>query len=155
MDTALHNPPTAEDILQAAARIRPFINRTPVLTSSTLNRMTGAAIFFKCENFQKAGAFKARGATNAVFSLQESQTLNGVATHSSGNHAQALAWAASLRNLPAYIVMPEKFIACKDSIGKKIMAGSSRYASLHWRQEKKHSKIVIAKNRCRRDPSLQ
>lgn len=107
MDTALHNPPTAEDILQAAARIHPYINRTPVLTSSTLNRMTGAELFFKCENFQKVGAFKARGATNAVFSLDETQTLNGVATHSSGNHAQALAWAASLRNLPAYIVMPE------------------------------------------------
>src|ERR1035437_108951 len=107
MDTALHNPPTAEDILQAAGRIHPYVNRTPILTSSTLNRMTGAAVFFKCENFQKVGAFKARGATNAVFSLKEFQLQNGVATHSSGNHAQALAWAASLRNLPSYIVMPE------------------------------------------------
>jgi threonine dehydratase len=69
--------------------------------------MTGAELFFKCENFQKVGAFKARGATNAVFSLEEFQTGQGVATHSSGNHAQALSWAASLRNLPAYIVMPE------------------------------------------------
>jgi len=69
--------------------------------------MVGAELFFKCENFQKVGAFKARGATNAVFSLEESQTGHGVATHSSGNHAQALSWAASLRNLPAYIVMPE------------------------------------------------
>jgi threonine dehydratase len=69
--------------------------------------MTGAEIFFKCENFQKVGAFKARGATNAIFSLEESQTIHGVCTHSSGNHAQALAWAASLRDLPAYIVMPE------------------------------------------------
>ena len=67
----------------------------------------GTELFFKCENFQKVGAFKARGATNAVFSLEESQTIHGVATHSSGNHAQALSWAASLRNLAAYIVMPE------------------------------------------------
>jgi threonine dehydratase len=101
-----HNPPTAEDILQAAARIHPYINRTPIITSSTLNRVTGAELFFKCENFQKVGAFKARGATNAVFSLSEQEMVNGVATHSSGNHAQALAWAASLRGLPAYIVMP-------------------------------------------------
>jgi threonine dehydratase len=113
MDTSIHNPPTAEDILQAAQRIRPYVNRTPVLTSSTLNRMTGAELFFKCENFQKVGAFKARGATNAIFSLKESQTGNGVCTHSSGNHAQALAWAASLRNIPAYIVMPENSSAVK------------------------------------------
>ena len=107
MDTSLHNPPTTEDILQAANRIRPYINRTPVMTSSTLDRMTGAELFFKCENFQKVGAFKARGATNAIFSLEESETVRGVCTHSSGNHAQALAWAASLRKIPSYIVMPE------------------------------------------------
>ena len=83
------------------------------MTSSTLNRMTGAELYFKCENFQKVGAFKARGAANAVFSLNESQTGNGVCTHSSGNHAQALAWAASLRNMPAYIVMPENSSAVK------------------------------------------
>lgn len=107
METSFHNYPTAEEILQAAARIRPYVNRTPVITSSTLNRMMGTELFFKCENLQKVGAFKARGATNAVFSLEESQTIHGVATHSSGNHAQALSWAASLRNLPAFIVMPE------------------------------------------------
>jgi len=77
------------------------------MTSSTLDRMTGAELFFKCENFQKVGAFKARGATNAIFSMEESETVRGVCTHSSGNHAQALTWAASLRNIPAYIVMPE------------------------------------------------
>jgi len=107
LDTILHNPPTAEDILHAADRIRPYVNHTPVITSSALNRMTESELFFKCENFQKVGAFKARGATNAVFSLVESQTGHGVATHSSGNHAQALSWAASLRNLQAFIVMPE------------------------------------------------
>jgi threonine dehydratase len=107
LDPTLHNPPSAEDILRAAARIRPYVNRTPVLSSSALNRITGAELFFKCENFQKVGAFKARGAANAVFSLGESEMQSGVATHSSGNHAQALSWAASLRGLPAYIVMPE------------------------------------------------
>lgn len=78
----------------------------------------GTELFFKCENFQKVGAFKARGATNAVFSLEESQTVHGVATHSSGNHAQALSWAASLRNLPAYIVMPKNSSPVKISAVK-------------------------------------
>ncbi len=80
--------------------------------------MMGTELFFKCENFQKVGAFKARGATNAVFSLEESQTVHGVATHSSGNHAQALSWAASLRNLPAYIVMPKNSSPVKISAVK-------------------------------------
>jgi threonine dehydratase len=106
LESSPHNPPTAEDILQAAERIRPYVHHTPIITSATLNRITGAELFFKCENFQKVGAFKARGAANAIFSLEESQTRLGVSTHSSGNHAQALSWAASLRSLPAYIVMP-------------------------------------------------
>jgi len=94
-------------IREAAARIAPYINRVPVLTSSTINSITGASVYFKCENFQKAGAFKSRGATNAVFSLEQPELAHGVATHSSGNHAQALARAAKLRNTKAYIVMPE------------------------------------------------
>jgi len=107
VETHLHNPPLAEEILLAHARISPYINRTPVMTSGTLNRFLDARVFFKCENFQKVGAFKARGATNAVLSLDETLISKGVATHSSGNHAQALSWAASLRKIPAYIVMPE------------------------------------------------
>lgn len=87
-------------------RIRPYINRTPVLTSSRLDAATGGSLFFKCENLQKVGAFKARGATNAVFALDQSVAERGVATHSSGNHAQALARAAKLRGIPAHIVMP-------------------------------------------------
>jgi threonine dehydratase len=118
LDTSLHNPPTAEDILQAAIRIRPYVNRTAVITSATLNRRIGAELYFKCENFQKVGAFKARGAANAIFSLEEFETGFGVATHSSGNHAQALSWAASLRNLPAYIVMPENSSPVKISAVK-------------------------------------
>jgi threonine dehydratase len=95
-----------EQIRAAHERIRPYIHRTPVLTSSRLDDAHSTSLFFKCENLQKVGAFKARGATNAVFSLDESVAKRGVATHSSGNHAQALARAATLRGIPAYIVMP-------------------------------------------------
>src|SRR2546421_3960251 len=93
-------------IRAAHERIRRYIHRTPVLTSSRLNQASGASLFFKCENFQKIGAFKARGATNAVFSLDDATAKRGVATHSSGNHAAALARAAKLRGILAYIVMP-------------------------------------------------
>jgi threonine dehydratase len=93
-------------IREAHARIKDKINRTPVLTSATLDAQARAQLFFKCENFQKAGAFKARGATNAVFLLSEEEAQRGVATHSSGNHAAALARAAGLRGIPAHIVMP-------------------------------------------------
>ena len=99
--------PLKADILKAAKRIQPYINRTPILTSSTLNSMFDASLFFKCENFQKVGAFKSRGAVNTTFSLDESTVKNGVGTHSSGNHAQALARAGKIRGIPAYIVMPE------------------------------------------------
>jgi threonine dehydratase len=96
-----------EDILKARERIAPFIKRTPVISSDSLNRMFGAEIWFKLENQQKAGAFKFRGATNAVQNLSEEDARKGVATHSSGNHAAALALAAKNRGIPAYIVMPE------------------------------------------------
>lgn len=97
----------ASTILEAAARIEPYIHHTPVFTSRTINHLLQAEVFFKCENFQKVGAFKARGATNAVLSLDTTLLKYGVATHSSGNHAQALARAASLVNTKAYIIMPE------------------------------------------------
>src|SRR5437868_2944462 len=93
-------------IRAAHRRIRPHIHRTPVLTSSRLSDASRACLFFKCENFQKGGAFKARGATNAVFSLDDTAARRGVATHSSGNHGTALARAAKLRGIPAHIVMP-------------------------------------------------
>ncbi|MFH1242851.1 MAG: pyridoxal-phosphate dependent enzyme [Pseudomonadota bacterium] len=99
--------PTIDEIRNAADRIRPYIHRTPVLTCDGINRMVGGEIYFKCENFQKVGAFKIRGATNAVFSLSDREASRGVATHSSGNHAAALALAARLRGIPAYVVMPE------------------------------------------------
>src|SRR3984893_3674819 len=96
------------DAIRAAhERIRPHIHRTPVLTSARLDKANGAKLFFKCENLQKIGAFKARGATNAVFSLDDETAKRGVATHSSGNHGTALARAAKLRGIPAHIVMPK------------------------------------------------
>ncbi|HKP03239.1 MAG TPA: pyridoxal-phosphate dependent enzyme [Chthoniobacterales bacterium] len=102
-----------ESIRAAHERIRPFVHRTPVLTSERLDAAAGASLFFKCENFQKVGAFKARGATNAVFSLEEETARRGVATHSSGNHAAALARAAKLRGIPAHIVMPSNTLKVK------------------------------------------
>ncbi|MGE5207839.1 MAG: pyridoxal-phosphate dependent enzyme [Alphaproteobacteria bacterium] len=93
-------------IRAAHERIRPYIHRTPVLTNSWLNDACGASLFFKCENFQKVGAFKARGATNAVFALDDATAQRGVATHSSGNHGAAVARAAKLRGISAHIVMP-------------------------------------------------
>lgn len=93
-------------IRRAHARIRPHIHRTPVLSSERFNGAAGASLFFKCENFQKVGAFKARGATNAVFALDEETARRGVATHSSGNHAAALSRAAKLRGIDAHIVIP-------------------------------------------------
>lgn len=98
--------PAFEDVLKAVETIKPYAKKTPVLTCKSINGITGSEIFFKCENFQKMGAFKFRGATNAVFSLSEVETKKGVATHSSGNHAQALALAAKIRGIKAAIVMP-------------------------------------------------
>lgn len=106
-------PPTLADIRQAHARIKPYIHRTPVMSSTMLNELVGAKLFFKCENFQKVGAFKARGACNAVFSLGDAVAQRGVVTHSSGNHGAALAWAAGLRGIPATVVVPSNAPAPK------------------------------------------
>jgi threonine dehydratase len=98
---------TKQDIIDAHERIKPFIHKTPVLTSQTINKLTGAGLFFKCENLQKIGAFKIRGGLNAVLSLPNEKLRKGIATHSSGNHAQAIAFAAREMGAKAYIVMPE------------------------------------------------
>jgi len=99
--------PSFADIKKASELIRQHANRTPVFTSRSVNERAGASIYFKCENFQRVGAFKFRGACNAVFSLNEEEAQKGVATHSSGNHAQAVALAAKMRGIPAFVVMPE------------------------------------------------
>jgi threonine dehydratase len=98
--------PTIADVRGAAARILPYAHRTPVLTSRAIDQLAGCSVFFKCEQFQKVGAFKFRGACNAVMSLDQTQAARGVATHSSGNHAAALALAARLRGIAAHVVMP-------------------------------------------------
>ena len=98
---------TIKDIHQAHKRIAPHIHRTPILQSQLLNQMIGCELYFKAENFQKIGAFKARGGCNAVFSMDEASLQKGVITHSSGNHGAALAWAAALRGAPCTVVMPE------------------------------------------------
>ncbi|WP_020526762.1 pyridoxal-phosphate dependent enzyme [Flexithrix dorotheae] len=102
-----NNFPSREDINNAHQQISPFIHCTPVLKSSAINEMLGLEVFFKCENFQKIGAFKIRGATNAVLKLSEEEKKYGIATHSSGNHAQAIAYSAKVNHIPAYIVMPK------------------------------------------------
>jgi len=116
---------TLAAIRDAHERIRDRIHRTPVLTSTTLDEQSGGKLFFKCENLQKGGAFKARGATNAVFSLSDAEAARGVATHSSGNHAAALSRAAKLRGIPAYIVMPNNAPKAKraavERLGGKIV----------------------------------
>jgi threonine dehydratase len=98
--------PTIDDVRRAHQRIRPYVHRTPVLTSRSLDAMVSASLAFKCDNFQKCGAFKIRGATNAVFSLTEEEAARGVVTHSSGNHAAALSLAGSWRGIRVYVVMP-------------------------------------------------
>jgi threonine dehydratase len=104
---------TLQDIREAAHRIKPYIHHTSVMTSESLNKQVGAQVYLKCENLQKVGAFKFRGACNAVFSLSKDEAVRGVCTHSSGNHAQALALAAKLRGIPAYIVIPNNAPAVK------------------------------------------
>lgn len=101
------HPPDLAAIRAAAKRIERYAHRTPVFTCESLNRLADAELFFKCENFQKVGAFKFRGACNAVFSLSDEEAKHGVATHSSGNHAAALALAATIRGIDAHIVMPD------------------------------------------------
>ena len=116
---------TKNDLIDCHDRIKPFIHNTPVLTSKLINNLTGADIYFKCENFQKMGAFKMRGAANAILKLSDEQKNNGVVTHSSGNHAQAISLAAKKIGIKSFIVMPSnapeiKKIAVKSYGGQLI-----------------------------------
>ena len=97
---------TKDQIIEAHSRVKPYIKQTPVIISDELNNLLGCSLFFKCENLQEVGAFKSRGAMNAILSLHKDDLMKGVATHSSGNHAQALARAAQILKVPAYIDMP-------------------------------------------------
>ena len=149
--------PAFEDIIEAHQRIAGFIHITPVLTCTTINRMIGSEIFFKCENLQKTGAFKFRGACNAVFSLTDEQASRGVGTHSSGNHAAALALAASMKGIEAHIVMPSN----SPEIKKKAVAGygglityceptlQARESTLHKIAEDLGIEIIHPYNNCK------
>ena len=106
MDDSEMHVPTFQDVLDAHSRIAPYIRRTPVRTSDFLDELASARLFFKCENFQEPGAFKVRGASNAVFGLDDAEARKGVATHSSGNHASCLSYAAMKRGIPCNVVMP-------------------------------------------------
>ncbi|NMB81704.1 MAG: pyridoxal-phosphate dependent enzyme [Ignavibacteria bacterium] len=115
----LNQEPIKKDIVEAHERIKNQIHKTPLLTSESLNKIFGCELYFKCENFQKVGAFKFRGASNAVLSLDKNELEKGVITHSSGNHAAALSLAAKMKNVPAYIVMP----VTAPEIKKRAVAG--------------------------------
>jgi threonine dehydratase len=125
MEQSIQELPSIEDIELAAKRIDNYVHHTPILTCRTIDEMADAKIFFKCENFQKVGAFKFRGACNAVFSLCEEEAQRGVATHSSGNHASALALAANIRQIDAHVVMPSNTVSIKrkavDGYGARII----------------------------------
>src|SRR5437879_11124324 len=144
VETANYHPPSWEAILAAHARIAPRIHRTPVLRSTSLNAMTGAHLFFKCDNLQKTGSFKIRGASNAILSLTDEQAARGIVTQSSGNHGAAVACAAAWRGVPAWIVMPKnapavkakaiegyggKIVFCEPSVTARTAAGARLQAA--------------------------
>lgn len=126
----MQNIPTLEDINKTAELVNKYVHNTPLLTSKSINEMTGCELFFKCENFQKIGAFKIRGALSIIFSLSDEEMKKGVTTHSSGNHAAAVAYAAGLRNAKAFIIMPDvapkiKKAAVRDYGGEIVFSGPS------------------------------
>ena len=125
MTSSLYSLPDFSDVLAAAARIAPYARVTPVLRCSSLDALTGAQLHFKCENFQRVGAFKFRGACNAVWSLSEAEAARGVVTHSSGNHGAALALAARTRGIAAHVVVPE------GAVKSKVAAIQAYGASVH------------------------
>ncbi len=133
IETASFQPPTWNDIVEAHTRIASRIHRTPVLTSHSLDAMAGAQFFFKCDNFQKTGSFKIRGASNAILSLSDAEAAQGIVTPSSGNHGAAVACAAAWRRVPAYIVMPKNApkVKCRavESYGGRITFSEPTNAS--------------------------
>jgi threonine dehydratase len=135
---------TFDLIEEARARIAGRISATPVLTSSTLDARAGARLYFKCENLQEGGAFKARGATNAVFALPEAQARRGVATHSSGNHAAALARAAQLRGIAAHVVMPDNAARVKRAAVTRYGAEITYCAPTLAARESTAARVVVA-----------
>ncbi len=144
--------PVFQDVVEAHDRIRDFIHKTPVLTSSSLNRMFNSSLFFKCENFQKVGAFKFRGATNAILSLSAQEKSKGVGTHSSGNHAAALSLAARMQGIKAYIVMPHTAPDIK-KIAVESYGGIITYCEPTLEAREKGMEEVVARTGCTFVPS--
>lgn len=140
--------PDKKDIESAYQRIKTYIHRTPVFTSENIDTLTQATLFFKAENLQKVGAFKARGAINAVLSLKQDELANGVATHSSGNHGQALAWAAKNKNTNAYIVVPSSAPKVKKAAMKSYGAHIIECAPNQKAREKTLEKVVEETGAC-------
>jgi len=136
--------PSFADVRDAAARIAPYARITPVMRSDLIDARTGASVWFKCENLQRGGAFKFRGATNAVWSLTDEEAANGVVTHSSGNHGNALAMAARTRGIPAHVVVPEG--AVKAKVDAIIAAGATihRCAATTAAREAKATEVMAA-----------
>jgi len=134
--------PTQQDILAACGRVKPYVHRTPVLTSTLLNELSGSDLYFKCENFQKMGAFKMRGAVNAIQQLSEAQKQAGVVTHSSGNFAQAVSLAARNLGVKAYIVMPDNAPSVKKAAVKDYGGIISECESTLEAREAKSQQIV-------------
>lgn len=126
-----------QSIIEAHERIKAYVHRTPVLTSESINTIAGCNVYFKAENLQKVGAFKARGAMNAALQIPEAQRSKGVATHSSGNHAQAIARAGKILGIPAYIVMPNNAPQIKKMV-LKVMAGKFLNANQLYRHVRQH-----------------
>jgi len=126
--------PTLEDINRVHEAIKSFIHRTPIMSSSSINQIAGCEIYFKCENFQKIGAFKMRGASSAALALSDEERQKGIATHSSGNHAQAVALSAKLLGVPAHIIMPSNAPAIKRNATKGY--GATIYTSGNTLQER-------------------
>jgi threonine dehydratase len=136
--------PTMDQIRDAAARIAPYAVLTPVLRNAALDEMVGAQLFFKCENLQRGGAFKFRGACNAVWSLSDEEAAHGVVTHSSGNHGNALAMAAATRGIPAYVVVPEGAVLAKLQAIEKAGAILHRCAATTAAREAKAAEVQQA-----------
>jgi len=141
----MEQPPNIDEIQAAYQRIRYTIKRTPVLTCNSINQMVGASLFFKCENFQKVGAFKFRGACNAIYLLSKEEAACGVVTHSSGNHAAALSLAARSRGIPAYIVMPSNSPAVKVA-AVKTYGGIITFCEPTLEARESTAEKIIAKN---------
>ena len=160
--------PTFDDVLVAHERIAPYIHRTPVLTSSFIDALAGCQLFFKCENLQKAGAFKVRGACNAVFGLPEDKLAAGVATHSSGNHALSLSYAAGRRGIPCTVVMPRtapqakkdavrgyggSIVECEPSTSSReaVFAGLVKATGADFVQPSNDSRVIAGQATCSRE----